>query len=171
MDDAPLEVNGWRIYMHPAFLDPLEALVNQVEQLRQADSAGYAKKNAAKLQAAILHLIMEAIPADPGGKQFRQGNTLGGAYAHWRRAKFFQQYRLFFRYSEKERVIVLGWVNDDNTKRAYGSKHDAYRVFKKRLAAKNPPSDWDELLQSARTGAVKARAKRLFGSAPKTPTA
>jgi toxin YhaV len=46
-------------------------------------------------------------------------------------------------------VIVLGWVNDQQSKRAYGSKSDAYRVFQAMLASGHPPNDWDELLQEA----------------------
>jgi len=44
---------------------------------------------------------------------------------------------------------VLGWVNDTNTKRAYGSKSDADRVFQSMLASGHPPDDWEELLQEA----------------------
>jgi toxin YhaV len=41
----------------------------------------------------------------------------------------------------------LGWVNVTGTKRAYGSKSDAYRVFQSMLASGHPPDDWDRLLQ------------------------
>jgi toxin YhaV len=63
--------------------------------------------------------------------------------------KFFQQYRLFFRFHTRSRLIVLGWVNDTNTKCAYGSKSDADRVFQSMLASGHPPDDWEELLQEA----------------------
>ena len=49
----------------------------------------------------------------------------------------------------RSRLIVLGWVNDTDTKRAYGSKSDAYRVFQSMLASGHPPYDWDQLLQEA----------------------
>ncbi len=74
----------------------------------------------------------------------------------WFRAKFFQQYRLFFRFHAQAKVIVFAWVNDEGTKRAYGSDKDAYRVFGRMLASGNPPSDWDQLLAKA-----KAASKRL----------
>lgn len=35
---------------------------------------------------------------------------------HWFRAKFFQQYRLFFRYHRAQRIIVYAWVNDEQTR-------------------------------------------------------
>ncbi len=38
------------------------------------------------------------------------------------------------------------WVNDDKSKRAYGSDTDAYEVFKKMLKSGNPPDNWQSLL-------------------------
>ena len=46
-------------------------------------------------------------------------------------------------------MIVLGWVNDQLSKRAYGSKSDAYRVFQAMLTRGQPPDDWEELLLEA----------------------
>jgi toxin YhaV len=71
--------------------------------------------------------VFEAIPQDPTRAEYRQGDTLGEEHKHWCRAKFFQQYRLFFRYDFASRVIIFAWVNDDDSKRAYGSSDDAYR--------------------------------------------
>ena len=96
--------------------------------------------------------MLHDIPQDPSRKEFQQGSTLGNEYRHWRRAKFFQQYRLFFRFHSRSKVIVLGWVNDEQSKRAYGSKSDAYRVFQAMLASGHPPDDWEELLQEAMQG-------------------
>ncbi len=42
------------------------------------------------------------------------------------------------------------WVNDENTKRAYESSDDAYRVFRKMLESGHPPDDWSQLLAEAR---------------------
>ena len=148
-DGVPLQINGWRIYAHPLFLDQLNAVINEVETLRRKDPQGYRSKNPSKRLAAISRLMLHDIPQDPARKEFQQGTTLGAAHRHWRRAKFFQQYRLFFRFHGRSRLIVLGWVNDTGTKRAYGSKTDAYRVFQSMLASGHPPDDWDELLQEA----------------------
>lgn len=147
---TPLLVNGWTLFAHPIFLDQLDALMAQVETLRRKDPAGYAKKNAAKRLAAIARLAFELIPQDPTRPEYRQGNTLGDAHKHWFRAKFFQQYRLFFRFHAQARVIVFAWVNDEDTKRAYESADDAYRVFRHMLDSGRPPSDWDQLLAEAR---------------------
>jgi toxin YhaV len=157
-------IHGWTVFAHPLFLDQYEKLLKQVAELREKDPKGYAKKNAAKRLAAIVSLAFDVIPQDPTRTEYRQGNTLGEDHKHWFRAKFFQQYRLFFRFHVPSKVIVLGWVNDVDTKRAYESESDAYRVFKKMLANGHPPSDWDSLLAEAH-----AQVARLSGSMESVP--
>jgi toxin YhaV len=144
-----LVVNGWTIFAHPLFLDQLELLSQQVEAFRQKDAVNFVKKNATKRLAAIAKLAFEVIPQDPARAEYRQGSTLGEDHKHWFRAKFFQQYRLFFRYHAKSKVIVFAWVNDEDTKRAYESGDDAYRVFRKMLESGYPPDDWERLLAQA----------------------
>lgn len=156
---APLVVNGWSIFAHPVFLDQLETLIDEVEARKERDPQTWQKKNCAKLLAAIFKLITEIIPADPAAPQFRQGHTLGDARRHWFHAKFFQQYRLFFRFDSGSQVIVLAWVNDENTLRAFGRKTDAYAVFKSMLDNGNPPDDFDTLLRSAETSAARFRSR------------
>jgi toxin YhaV len=104
--------------------------------------------------------------SDPTRDIYRQGGTLGGEYKHWFRAKFLQQFRLFFRYQQTEgaKIIVLAWVNDDSTLRAYESANDAYAVFRKMLKRGNPPDTWKELLAAAPGEPAK---RRLSRSAPK----
>lgn len=147
---VPLVIHGWTVFAHPLFLAQIEALAQQVEAFRQKDAAGYMKKNASKRLAAITKLAFDVIPQDPTRPEYRQGGTLGDRYKHWFRVKFFQQYRLFFRYHAQAQVIVFAWVNDENTKRAYASGDDAYRVFRKMLGSGHPPDDWNQLLAEAR---------------------
>ena len=147
---TPLVIHGWTVFSHPLFLAQLEALVDQVEAFRQKDPVGYVKKNASKRLAAITKLAFDVIPQDPTRPEYRQGGTLGDEHKHWFRAKFFQQCRLFFRYHAPSKVIVFAWVNDEDTKRAYESGDDAYRVFRKMLHSGHPPDDWDQLLAEAR---------------------
>jgi toxin YhaV len=155
-DDA-LVINGWSIHAHPKFLDAVEALVNEVERLRTKDPKSYRQKRPTKLLAAILQLAFETIPQDPSRAEYRQGATLGDHYKHWFRAKFFQQYRLFFRYHREARIIIYAWVNDEDTKRAYGSSDDAYRTFRRMLDAGNPPDNWETLLIHARKESARLR--------------
>jgi len=119
--------NGWTVFAHPLFLGQLQALTEQVAALQAKDPQGYTRKNATKRLAAIRQLAFEVIPQDPTRPEYRQGNTLGDAHRHWFRAKFFQQYRLFFRFHAASRILVLAWVNDEH-----------------------PPDDWDALLAQAR---------------------
>lgn len=146
----PLVIHGWNIFAHPLFLNQFEQLLRQVERLRQKYPEDYKKKNATKRLAAIVKLAFDVIPQDPTRHDYRQGTTLGDEYKHWFRAKFFQQYRLFFRYHKQSKIIVFAWVNDENSKRVYDSNTDAYRVFKKMLESGNPPDDWNELLEAAK---------------------
>jgi len=154
---VPLVINGWSIFAHSLFLGQVEELLVQVETLRQKDPANYIKKNATKRLAAIAKLAFEIIPQDPTLSIYRQGSTLGNDHKHWFRAKFFQQYRLFFRFHLKSKVIVFAWVNDETTKRAYNSKSDVYHIFNKMLDDGNPPDNWDSLLKAAQSA-----SRRLF---------
>jgi toxin YhaV len=142
----PALIHGWAVFVHPLFLAQLEALTLQVERIKKKDPVGYATKNASKRLAAIAKLVFDVVPQDPTRQEYRQGNTLGDEHKHWLRAKFYQQYRLFFRYHAQAKVIVFAWVNDEDTKRAYESSDDAYRVFCKMLESGHPPDDWKQLL-------------------------
>jgi toxin YhaV len=95
-------------------------------------------------------LMFEAIPVDPTRPEYRQGGTLGPARKHWFRAKFGGgRFRLFFRYSTSAKIIIFAWANDAQTLRTYGSKSDAYAVFKAMLDRGNPPEDWAALIAAS----------------------
>jgi toxin YhaV len=156
---SPVVVHGWTLYAHPLFLTQVEVLAGQVEALAARDPVRYRTRNATKRLAAITRLAFDVVPQDPGRAEYRQGDTLGDAYRHWFRVKFFQQYRLFFRYHASSRIIVYAWVNDEGSRRAYASGDDAYRVFRRMLGAGHPPDTWDALLAEAM--AESARLQRL----------
>lgn len=156
--NVPLVVNGWTLFAHPLFLDQVAELAEKVSALKAANPSGYRGKNSTKRLAAINKLVFEEIPSDPSDPKFRQGNTLGDEHRHWFRAKFFQQYRLFFRFHAESRIIIFAWVNDDTTLRAYVSRTDAYRVFKGMLEDGNPPDDWKALLASVQSASGQLAA-------------
>ena len=162
--DAPVTINGWSLFAHPLFLDQVEELIAAVERAKAKDPHTYRKKNAAKRLAAILKLATVDIPSDPGAARFRQGKTLGENRKHWFRAKFFQQYRLFFRFHAQSKVIVYAWVNDEDTKRAYESDDDAYRIFRKMLDSGHPPDDWNQLLKQAKDASFSMTSPGADGS-------
>jgi toxin YhaV len=139
-------VNGWRLYVHPLFEQQFRQLVEQVEALAAKDPTGYKELPAAKLLATINRYIRETIPRKPGAAEFRQGNTLGSDNRHWFRAKFHERYRLFYRFSSREKVIIYAWVNDERTLRKSGSRTDPYRVFRAMLQAGDPTNTMEQLL-------------------------
>lgn len=111
----PIIKNGWNIFFHPCLESQLTLLNAGVSKLRKKDPVGYKKKSKAKLLAAINHLMFEKIPQDPALPEYRQGETLGTQNKHWFRAKFFQQYRLFFRFDSNSKIIIFAWVNNEKT--------------------------------------------------------
>jgi toxin YhaV len=147
-------VNGWRIYPHPIFRQQYLTFVEHARKAKRVDPENYKSRRAVKFLTAAKRMAFEDIPADPSDPKFRQGATLGEDYTHWRRGKFLQQFRMFFRFSEKDRIIVLAWVNDEDTKRAYESRSDAYRTFRKMLDRGRPPDDWNTLLKEAQVASA-----------------
>ena len=125
-------------------------LIAEVEELRRREPDGYDHHPKAKLLAAVLRLVTERIPRDPRAEEFRLGNTLGPEHRHWFRAKFFQRFRLFFRFHSSQRAIVYVWMNDESTLRKRGSKRDPYSIFHRMLEAGRPPSNFDELLRESK---------------------
>jgi toxin YhaV len=136
-------VNGWTLLSHEAINIQLRKLAVEYERARKADPEGFASNPNVKLFAALGTLMTETIPGDPTRPEYRQGNTLGPAYRHWFRAKFFNRFRLFFRYDSRHKIIVYAWVNDDKTLRKRGSKTDPYSIFSKMLESGDPSNDWD----------------------------
>jgi len=140
---------------------PLEGEGGAKRRMRGILRAGrpLIRLGAARRSTFSLRGRREGAPApDPAAAQFRQGDTLGGNRKHWFRAKFFQQYRLFFRFDSASRIIVFAWVNDDDTLRAYGSRTDAYATFRSMLENGNPPDDFDALLKAAKASARRFKA-------------
>ncbi|GHC96924.1 type II toxin-antitoxin system YhaV family toxin [Novosphingobium pokkalii] len=162
-----LTINGWTVLAHPLFLDQLEKLTAAVEALRAKRPDDYAGHANTKLLAMLNRLVFDVIPSDPTATAYRQGSTLGDSYRHWFRAKFGNgRFRLFFRYDKTARVIIYAWVNDDTSLRTYGSKTDAYRVFKGMLDDGNPPDDWAALHKAASDAEVTERLERASPPAP-----
>ena len=160
--EVPLVVNGWSIFAHPTFLDQFDELTKEVETCKDRHPTTWRTKNCTKRLAAVVRLVAEVIPAGPNAPQFRQGNALGENRKHWFRAKFFQRYRLFFRFDSKAKVIVLAWVNDRSTLRARGRRTDAYAAFRSMLDGGNPPEDFETLMKEA------ANAVGRFGKSLRT---
>ncbi len=142
-------VNGWRLFVYPLFQSQLEKLADRVQKLASQDPRGYESHRAAKLLATINHYIREAIPRDPNSPEYRQGNTLGADNRHWFRAKFHGRYRLFYRFSSSDKVIIYAWINDEKSLSKAGAKTDPYKVFRTMLESAQPPITFAELLKKS----------------------
>ena len=139
---------GWNLLFHDCLIEQLQKLEAASSRAKAQDPKGFESNANVKLFDALATLILEVVPGDPNRDEYRQGNTMGPAFRHWRRAKIGRRFRLFFRFDSKTRIIIFAWVNDSNTLRTYGSKSDAYAVFKSMLDKGNPPEDWEALLEA-----------------------
>lgn len=147
--------HGWSLLFHDCLVEQLQKLKAVSDRAEAADPAGFETNANVKLYRALSHLIFEVIPGDPAREEYRQGNTMGTSFRHWRRAKIGRRFRLFFRYDSKAKVIVFAWINDEHTLRSAGSKSDPYAVFQKMLERGDPPDDWAALLAASRTNLNK----------------
>ena len=150
----------WSLLFHRCVLEQLERL-KAASDKAIANSPQNALENAnVRFYAALAKLMLETIPSDPARDEYRQGNTMGPDFRHWRRARIGRRFRLFFRYDSRTKVIVYAWVNDEKTLRTAGSKNDPYTVFKKMLSRGNPPDDWNKLQSESIPQKVARPVKR-----------
>ena len=147
--------NGWSIFFGEIFARQWIGFRARTRELKGSLPADqFAAHPDVKLFAALVAIVHEVVPQDPSAKEFRLGKSLG-SHADWRRVKRHglpNRWRLFFRFSSVEKVIVFVWLNDDATVRKEGAQTDVYKVFKAMLDAGQPPSDLDELLRKASVG-------------------
>ena len=146
-----MQRHGWILLFHECIVEQLQKLHAAAERAQRSDPQGFESNANVKLFRALSQLILETVPSDPARDEYRQGNTLGVAHRHWRRAKIGRRFRLFFRYDSRSKTIVFAWVNDEQTLRAAGSKSDPYAVFEKMLKRGNPPDDWERLVAASRS--------------------
>ena len=132
------------------FSRQFEKLVREVQRLAHDDPDGYRSHPQAKLLASVVRLVARDIPRDPGHREYLQGKTLGRDHAGWRRAKFQERYRLFFRFRSSDRILVYAWVNTDSGLRKAGDRNDPYAVFRRMLDRGSPPHDFDDLVHESR---------------------
>ena len=142
-------VNGWTLLFHEALIGQVKTLADACRRARRANAKNFRSNANVKLFAALAKLLLEIIPSDPTRPEYRQGNTLGEAYRHWFRAKFFGRFRPFFRYDSRSRIIVYAWVNDERSLRQRGGKSDPYEVFRRMLASGKPPNEWAALVRNS----------------------
>ena len=145
-----MQRHGWNLLFHEGLIEQLQKLQTAAQKAQTQDTQGFESNANVKLFNALAQLMLETVPSDPSRDEYRQGNTMGPAFRHWRRANVGRRFRLFFRFDSKTRIIIFAWVNDENTLRSSGSKTDPYAVFQKMLQRGNPPDDWAALVSASK---------------------
>ena len=146
-----IQRNGWSLLFHECLVERLQKLHAAARRAQKHDPQGSESNANVRLFAALSKLIFEAVPSDPNREEYRQSNTMGTAFRHWRRAKIGQRFRLFFRFDSKTRIIIFTWVNDEHALRASGSKNAPFLIFRQMLEREHPPDDWADLLSASHT--------------------
>src|SRR5258708_34568033 len=145
-------VNGWTLLFHEALIGQVKGLAAADRRARKADAKHFRSNANVKLFAALAKLMLEVIPADPSRPEYRQGNTLGAAYRHWFRAKFFGRFRLFFRYDSRSRIIVYAWVNDER---------DTAPAWRQERSLRRVPADAGVRQSAERVDGAAAKRRRI----------
>lgn len=145
-----IQRHGWNLLFHDCLIEQLQKLAAAAARAQAQDPEGFESNANVKLFDALTALILEVIPSEPNRDEYRQGNTMGSAFRHWRRAKIGRRFRLFFRFDSKARIVIFAWVNDEHTLRSSGAKTDPYIVFQKMLKSGHPPNDWAALLAASK---------------------
>lgn len=104
-----MQRHGWSLLFHNCLIEQLQKLKAASDRAEASDPQGFEANANVKLYRALSQLIFEIVPGDPAREEYRQGNTMGADYRHWRRAKIGRRFRLFFRYDSKVKVIVFAW--------------------------------------------------------------
>lgn len=144
------ERHGWHLLFHECLIGQLQTLNAAADRARKTNPKGFESNANVKLFNALSTLMLDTVPGNPNDDNFRLGNTMGPAFRHWRRAKVGRRFRLFFRFDSKAKIIIFAWVNDANTLRSAGGKHDPYTIFQKMLVRGHPPDHWAALLAASK---------------------
>src|SRR3546814_19627453 len=91
-------------YLHTLSLHDALSIYLAARRADQNDPQGFESNANVKLINALSHLMLEVVPSDPSRDEYRQGNTLGAAYRHWRRAQIGRRFRQIGRASRRARV-------------------------------------------------------------------
>jgi toxin YhaV len=106
-----IQRHGWNLLFHECLSEQLQKLHAADQRARQQGPQGFESNANVRLFAALSKLIFDAVPSDPNREEYRQGNTMGPAFRHWRRAKIGRRFRLFFRFDSKTRIIIFACNN------------------------------------------------------------
>ncbi|MBN1602655.1 MAG: type II toxin-antitoxin system YhaV family toxin [Chitinispirillaceae bacterium] len=122
--------NGWKLFWHSLFKMEIERLKKDVLRAKQNDPINYKTHPKYKLLETVRNIIFFEIPANPTHCRF----NLSGNLSSYKREKFGNRRRLFFRYFSNDFSIIYLWLNNEDTLRKDGSKTDPYQLFSKMVS-------------------------------------
>ena len=102
-----MQRHGWNLLFHDGLIEQLQKLQTAAQKAKAQDPQGFESNANLKLFNALAQLMLETVPSDPSRDEYRQGNTMGPAFRHWRRAKLGRRFRLFFRFDSKTGIIIF----------------------------------------------------------------
>ena len=138
--------NGWKLFYHPVFGDRYAELLDRARVLKKRlGNDEFVRHPDVKLVAAVRRVVLEIIPENPNRPDFWLRDDL----AKFRRVKHYglpDRYRLFYVFSEQQKVVIVLYLNESGTLRKDGAKTDPYEVFGEMLRSGRIGSDFDENL-------------------------
>ena len=120
--------NNYILKAHEFFANRVDVLKKQVKKLKQTlPSEEFVQHEIVKLAVGVRKSTIEIIPQDPNRREY----LLSGDLKKYRRYKQgLQRYRIMFCFSNKPRIIIYLYLNDEKHLRKDGDKNDPYHEFK-----------------------------------------
>ena len=143
-----MQRHGWNLLFHEGLIVQLQKLQTAAKKAKAQDPQGFESNANLKLFNALAQLMLETVPSDPSRDEYRQGNTMGPAFRHWRRAKLGRRFRLFFRFDSKTRIIIFMAMMEAQTylaKRQARADLNAFDAVMARTGGE-PPREGDRIL-------------------------
>ena len=134
--------DNYLLKYHVFYYQRIAQLKEQVKELYgKLSNEEFKQHEIVKFAYRIRKADQEIIPQDPDRPEYR----LSGDIKKYRRYKQgLQRYRLFFSFSNRPKIILYLYLNDEKHLRKAGAKTDPYEEFKKLVAKKyfsHNPSD------------------------------
>ncbi|MCX7235171.1 MAG: type II toxin-antitoxin system YhaV family toxin [Burkholderiales bacterium] len=143
-----MQRHSWNLLFHDGLIEQLQKLQTAAQKAQTQDPQGFESNANVKLFNALAQLMLETVPSDPSRDEYRQGNTMGPAFRHWRRAKLGRRFRLFFRFDSKTRIIIFMAMMEAQTylaKRQARADLNAFDAVMARTGGE-PPREGDRIL-------------------------
>ncbi len=140
--------HGWNLLFHEGLIEQLQKLQAAARRAQAQDPQGFESNANVKLFNALAQLMLETVPSDPNRDEYRQGNNMGPAFRHWRRAKLGRRFRLFFRFDSKTRIIIFMAIKEAQTYFAERQERADLTEFDAVMARTGgePPREGDRIL-------------------------